>query len=75
MVSGSPNIRFMFWTAWPDAPFTRLSITESTTSVSEPFALCGGRWTADEARAAGDVGCDGDAELGGRVLASLAFTP
>src|SRR5262249_20106478 len=24
-VSGKPSIRFMFCTAWPDAPFTRLS--------------------------------------------------
>ncbi len=28
VVSGSPNIRFMFCTACPDAPFTRLSMTE-----------------------------------------------
>src|SRR5262249_32700913 len=45
-VSGKPNIRFMFCTAWPDAPFTRLSMTDSTTSVSDPLALCGGRCTA-----------------------------
>src|SRR6185437_9584075 len=25
VVSGQPMIRFMFWIAWPDAPFTRLS--------------------------------------------------
>ena len=25
VVSGNPNMRFIFWTAWPEAPFTRLS--------------------------------------------------
>ena len=29
-VSGSPNIRFMFWIACPAEPFTRLSSTEMT---------------------------------------------
>ena len=38
-------MRFMFCTAWPEAPLTRLSITDSTTSVS-PLALSGGRCTA-----------------------------
>src|SRR5687767_1276188 len=46
VVSGQPNIRFMFCTAWPEAPLTRLSITESTTKVSERLALSGGRCTA-----------------------------
>src|SRR3972149_3643975 len=31
---------FMFCTACPAAPFTRLSMTESTTSVSPPCGLC-----------------------------------
>src|SRR2546421_8230983 len=44
--SSSPNIRFMFCTACPAAPFTRLSITESTTSVSEVPLACGGRCSA-----------------------------
>ena len=34
--SGRPNMMFMFCTAWPEAPFTRLSITDSTTAVSPP---------------------------------------
>src|SRR6185436_1619332 len=42
VASGSPNIRFMFCTACPAAPFTRLSITERITSVS-PLS---GRWMA-----------------------------
>ena len=42
MLSGSPNIRFMFWIAWPAAPLTRLSSTTSTTTRSVPS----GRWTA-----------------------------
>src|SRR5204862_6401962 len=29
-VSGSPSITFMFWIAWPAAPFTRLSIAAMT---------------------------------------------
>src|SRR5215213_1190427 len=29
--SSKPNIRFMFCTAWPAAPFTKLSIAEKTT--------------------------------------------
>ncbi len=33
-VSGNPNMRFMFCTAWPAAPFTRLSSTARTTRVS-----------------------------------------
>src|SRR2546422_10019363 len=40
------NIRFMFCTAWPEAPLTRLSITESTTKVSARRALSGGRLNA-----------------------------
>src|SRR5581483_3158042 len=31
-VSGRPSIRFMFWTAWPAAPFTRLSMAATTTA-------------------------------------------
>ena len=30
VVSGNPNIRFMFWIACPAEPFTRLSSTEMT---------------------------------------------
>src|SRR5579862_8071861 len=41
-VSAKPNMRFMFCTAWPAAPLTRLSSTASTTSVSASR----GRWTA-----------------------------
>src|SRR4029079_15501521 len=41
-VSGNPNMRFMFCTAWPAAPFTRLSSTASTTSVCASMGL----WTA-----------------------------
>src|SRR3954464_8963052 len=33
VVSGRPKPRFMHWTAWPDAPRTRLS-TEDITSVT-----------------------------------------
>ena len=32
--SGKPHMRFMFWIAWPLAPFTRLSIAEATTTRS-----------------------------------------
>src|SRR5258707_4387710 len=32
VVSSNPNIRFMFWTAWPAAPLTRLSMAVKTTS-------------------------------------------
>src|SRR5687768_1899112 len=46
VVSGNPNMRFMFCTACPEAPFTRLSITDSTTTVSERLPLSGGRCTA-----------------------------
>ena len=35
--SSKPNIMFMFCTAWPDAPFTRLSITEHTNYPSCPL--------------------------------------
>lgn len=35
-VSSKPHIRFMFCTACPAAPFTRLSITDNTTTVSPP---------------------------------------
>src|SRR3989441_9022927 len=45
-VSGRPNMRFMFCTAWPAAPFTRLSITLSTTKVSDLPELSGGRCSA-----------------------------
>src|SRR5260370_41743220 len=31
-VSGYPSARFMFWTAWPAAPFPRLSIAVTTTA-------------------------------------------
>ena len=31
-VSGNPSIRFMFWTACPAAPFTRLSMALTTTA-------------------------------------------
>src|ERR1017187_8039402 len=34
--SSRPNIIFMFCTAWPEAPLTRLSMTESATRVSPP---------------------------------------
>ena len=33
-VSGSPSMRFMFWTAWPAAPFTRLSM--ALTTIARP---------------------------------------
>ena len=32
VVSSSPNIRFIFCTAWPAAPLTRLSMAVKTTS-------------------------------------------
>jgi uncharacterized protein (TIGR03083 family) len=38
-------------------------------------ALGGGRWNAEEARAAGGLEIDGDTELGERVLANMGFTP
>src|SRR3972149_9192518 len=31
--SSNPDIIFIFWTAWPDAPFTRLSIAEIITTL------------------------------------------
>src|ERR1039458_8733668 len=31
-VSASPSIRFIFWMAWPAAPFTRLSMALTTTA-------------------------------------------
>ena len=34
VVSGRPNIRFMFWIAWPAAPLTRLSSTTRTSARS-----------------------------------------
>src|SRR6266545_7856525 len=40
--SGKPDMRFMFCTAWPAAPLTRLSTTARTTAISPPC----GRWTA-----------------------------
>src|SRR5439155_495516 len=46
MASAKPNMRFMFCTAWPAAPFTRLSITDRTTSVSPLPEFCGGRCSA-----------------------------
>ena len=52
---------------------------EPTTTITLPFgafvALGGGRWTADEARAAGGVDVAGDVDLGDRILAGMAFTP
>src|SRR5690606_15269995 len=32
--SGSPSTTFMFCSAWPEAPFTRLSIAETTTTCA-----------------------------------------
>jgi uncharacterized protein (TIGR03083 family) len=50
-----------------------------TVAVTLPFealvALGGGRWDRERAEAAGGVAYEGDAELGRRVLDSLAFTP
>ena len=40
VVSGRPNIRFMFWIAWPAAPLTRLSSTASTIARSVPAGRC-----------------------------------
>src|SRR5208283_4338001 len=40
VVSGRPNIRFMFCTAWPAAPLTRLSSTARITTVSPPCGRC-----------------------------------
>ena len=52
---------------------------DPTVTLTLPFgafvALGGGRWTADEARAAGGVEVAGDVELGERILAGMAFTP
>ena len=31
--SSNPIMRFMFWTAWPDAPFTRLSMAVTITAL------------------------------------------
>jgi uncharacterized protein (TIGR03083 family) len=65
------------------AELTGTTVTERpaavTTTITLPFsafvALCGGRWTPDEARAAGPIDVAGDADLGERVLANMAFTP
>src|SRR5271169_845718 len=40
VLSGRPNMIFMFCTAWPAAPLTRLSITDNTTTVSPCCGLC-----------------------------------
>jgi uncharacterized protein (TIGR03083 family) len=52
---------------------------DATTVISLPLttlvALGGGRWTAEEARAAGGLQVTGDTALGERVLANLGFTP
>src|SRR4029077_5861451 len=32
VVWSRPSMTFMFWTAWPDAPFSRLSITDTSTA-------------------------------------------
>src|SRR5258706_3555167 len=36
--SSRPNIRFIFWTAWPAAPFTKLSSAEKTTTCRPRLA-------------------------------------
>lgn len=54
----------------PDEPTVTLSMPLTTF-----VALGGGRWNADEARAAGGLAVTGDAELGERVLANMGFTP
>src|SRR5271165_5286367 len=51
-LSACPSIRFIFWIAWPAAPFTRLSMALTTTArpvaasnfkpISQKFV----RWTA-----------------------------
>src|SRR5690606_3883368 len=38
--SSRPNRIFMFCTAWPEAPLTRLSITDSTTTRLPPCGRC-----------------------------------
>jgi uncharacterized protein (TIGR03083 family) len=52
---------------------------DPTVTISLPLtsfvALGGGRWTAEEARAAGGLEVGGDTELGERVLANMGFTP
>lgn len=54
----------------PDDPTVTI-VLPLTTLV----ALGGGRWDADEARAAGGLTMTGDTDLGERVLANLGFTP
>ena len=41
-VSSRPKIIFIFWIAWPDAPLTRLSITENI--IILPLATIGKIW-------------------------------
>jgi uncharacterized protein (TIGR03083 family) len=52
---------------------------DPTVTIALPLttfvALGGGRWDADEARAAGGLTVTGDTELGDRVLANMGFTP
>ena len=54
----------------PDDPTVTLSMPLTTF-----VALGGGRWNADEARAAGGLEVAGDTELGERVLTNMGFTP
>ena len=54
----------------PSDPTARI-----TMPLPSYLALGGGRWTADEARAAGGITIDGDDDLANRVLDHMAFTP
>ena len=54
----------------PDDPTVTIALPLSTF-----LALGGGRWDADEARAAGGLEITGDTDLGARVLANMGFTP
>jgi uncharacterized protein (TIGR03083 family) len=52
---------------------------DPTVTIALPLtsfvALGGGRWSAEEARAAGGLEVSGDTDLGERVLANMGFTP
>jgi uncharacterized protein (TIGR03083 family) len=54
----------------PDDPTVTISLP-----LTSFVALGGGRWSAEEARAAGELEITGDIELGERVLANMGFTP
>ena len=62
-----PNSRFMFCTAWPEAPFTRLSIT----AIGGGKERRGGGWQ----RGSGAGAAGGSGKLGRRNVGPLTTKP